>query len=1459
MTGTRQGQHVLWGESIVATKRTSGFKALFGCLAAAGIAWAGLSIFRQLNPPPIPGAQAAESPPRPRGGAWQERQQRLLAKMEGAAKRIAGPKAKIVPAHLAWQGAAGRGGLLEDIDGCLPAGPGIDVVWNRGQLYLMKKKGRLDRVFTANDNNDKFRPSDAGGTCVCFDGRYVWAALWRFHKTPLLIVLDPQSGQTWPLGVGEGLPIENDPRSQPSSFVIGPVAPGKACIAVHAAPARIALVDFDPKTGAKFATLSLDKLAPPKDATSPLELSELRTGIEQAFHPVAIFNLAPPGDASSQRIAISCVGNRTAFCGPLLIAPQTRSIEATASDASSMAVNNSRVLSVAGSIYWTEQTNDEPAKFALVRARAPKLDEEFVFDEIPEGHPIAYNDRIAFLGDECWLWKPGERQIESLDVQVPWLYQPFGKPESLLPVRKIAGEEWALKEVFASQHYGVLAKARKFIRPNGGASKFLLFQFALADDPRIESESPPAAADRPQWAVKLPPGTAASELRIFAPQGDGRRPLAGFGKVVEVEPDDKFRYPILAREIVRQALLIAARDQLQWTTRDETLSESIPSANEQVAAKWVLETRFPYAGQTELTLRRVESDGKASDVWKEQIALNADDSHPFDYAALVASAERWSRETFPSLLKQGELSGEPNPASDDADVSPAAAEWLKQMTFTAQFAVLRELHHAIRKHGESAALLGALSRAYANLGVLSEFHWNSMHEACKARALLYAERLIAREPQSPQALWHRAYVKGLIGLHDSAVADLDAAVKLVAAAGGEVDRPQWLEVVDAYCRFDIEKLAATEKEDAEYAQLAGALHFFLFEGLKESAAVQTLAQRLMEENPECFRLYDAMCDSCALGTLHVATQMAPAVLHRTVPSRLQQLSGLPKDAAELLKRAAIRDVSLTEVAESLLQTPPEDDAGEFSWRILGRMVQEVEFIQLWRRVFFMRFQWAVPSDEFISAIDGVAAGHRYRPLIELCSTDAGRWQAAAETLTGRLELEELDYAQFLAFSKGLGDAWKTRWTEQYVQAERRPGMHADDVHRDLLVSIEQEGFSSPETLSERLMRVSSNSPDAVAANVLQHHFAPDELAALERKFPRHPQVLKLLARMSAEPEVHKRRLRAYIKLSPDAWAYRMLAEAYRLEGDLDQWKAVLDECLTQPEFGLEHSQLRVQIANQYMDQGEWEKARPYAAEAAESWAEWAMLCAIRCYVGLGDDEQEGLWRSRIVERYPKTQHWLDYYVWARRTGDAQAESLLKTVDPMVAAAAPQIGAESQYLIGLFYQLSKRPKEALAAYRKGAEGHLDLRHKCFDSLWMAAVASELGDAEGRDQALDRVAKLSEPSVASFRRLAEWLQACWRLSKEQQPDLEAARQIAAAAEAKDRTGVNCFVGRALELRGQFDAAVEFYQAAVEASAGRASATHDFVCAVLRDRGIEPGAGEHEAEPAANQPAKAARESK
>ena len=69
---------------------------------------------------------------------------------------------------------------------------------------------------------------------------------------------------------------------------------------------------------------------------------------------------------------------------------------------------------------------------------------------------------------------------------------------------------------------------------------------------------------------------------------------------------------------------------------------------------------------------------------------------------------------------------------------------LESLSMVETFAAVRRLHEAIRADGESPARLAALARAYAQLGMLTEFLWSPAHRVFKARALLYAERLKQR-------------------------------------------------------------------------------------------------------------------------------------------------------------------------------------------------------------------------------------------------------------------------------------------------------------------------------------------------------------------------------------------------------------------------------------------------------------------------------------------------------------------------------------------------------------------------------------------------------------------------------------------------------------------------------------------------------------------------------------------
>ena len=58
---------------------------------------------------------------------------------------------------------------------------------------------------------------------------------------------------------------------------------------------------------------------------------------------------------------------------------------------------------------------------------------------------------------------------------------------------------------------------------------------------------------------------------------------------------------------------------------------------------------------------------------------------------------------------------------------------LREMNHFSQFAAVRHLHALHRSEGQSADTLAALVRAYANLGPLTNFHWNATHKVFKAR------------------------------------------------------------------------------------------------------------------------------------------------------------------------------------------------------------------------------------------------------------------------------------------------------------------------------------------------------------------------------------------------------------------------------------------------------------------------------------------------------------------------------------------------------------------------------------------------------------------------------------------------------------------------------------------------------------------------------------------------------
>src|SRR5262249_11005533 len=141
------------------------------------------------------------------------------------------------------------------------------------------------------------------------------------------------------------------------------------------------------------------------------------------------------------------------------------------------------------------------------------------------------------------------------------------------------------------------------------------------------------------------------------------------------------------------------------------------------------------------------------------------------------------------------------------------------------------------------------------------------------------------------------------------------------------------------------------------------------------------ARRLVELEPECFRAYDALCEAGGVANGHAATTAGPEAFVGRLPASLRALPGLPGALRSALDHPEGGDPALYAVFEKA--GAPGDDPGEPSWAAMGHLLRETRFVQVFRRLRFMRYDWSVPVDEYWEEARPSVVGHRFSPVLEM--------------------------------------------------------------------------------------------------------------------------------------------------------------------------------------------------------------------------------------------------------------------------------------------------------------------------------------------------------------------------------------------------------------------------------------------------------------------------------------------
>jgi tetratricopeptide (TPR) repeat protein len=605
---------------------------------------------------------------------------------------------------------------------------------------------------------------------------------------------------------------------------------------------------------------------------------------------------------------------------------------------------------------------------------------------------------------------------------------------------------------------------------------------------------------------------------------------------------------ILARELIRQSILIAARDELRLATRDEVLGDSPPAGQEGAAVEVV--TLFRAGTINQALVRRCTGEHVELLL---KLDLVAPESRVDELGNLVAVAETLSRTEFPGVLKQLGLEGKPNAISPESDLPGLVEDRLSHLGFTEPFTVVRDLHEAIRNDGESPERLGALVRGYAQLGVLTEFHWHPAHKAFKARALLYAQRLVTRDPKAPWGLWHRAYAEALVGMHRNALADL-AEAKELAEVKDDPSSPAWVDLIDACVRYDLGRLRI---KDGPYANLAALLRLMAVEFPTRSSLALRAAEDVLALDPECFRAHDAMCQVGGITDPYVATTTGPQVLTCLVPRKLRALGTLPASVRECLDREA-GEVALV---EALVRAgEPGEDAGEPSWSVLGHLIRETRFVQVKHRLHFMRVVWSVPVDDFWADCRPYVANHRYRSYLEMLALPPKEAARSFAVLAERLDMTDLEITEY-DMIQALELSRHPRGQDAYANSVA----HDDALARDLAATIVRDTEENQPKHARILLAVSPYSSFAMATLIDKDWpGSQPHLAEWERIAGDSPALHGALGRRYTglgRIDEAQRVLSRYIRQSPDYWAYEKLAGNYRSRGDIERWHETLDEFL----------------------------------------------------------------------------------------------------------------------------------------------------------------------------------------------------------------------------------------------------------------------------------------------------------
>ena len=809
--------------------------------------------------------------------------------------------------------------------------------------------------------------------------------------------------------------------------------------------------------------------------------------------------------------------------------------------------------------------------------------------------------------------------------------------------------------------------------------------------------------------------------------------------------------PVLVRELVRQSLLIAARDELGLFTRDGVLREwaadadgNLPDDAQGKPALLlnVLATKDPQIATVELS---IDQPGAAK-FFTASLKTVHNGPYFISIRDVLPAAELMSRTVFVDELKNQGYTANIKPRGE-LDVAAGVDHLLYQTTLLSPVSALQQVHAQIRERGESPARLSALVRGYANLGELTRFQWSSIQKVMTARSLLYAQRMVTQAPDSPFSYYNRAYAFAMTGLHAAALEDLDYAehlrIDLDNAGKTRPPVPKWVSLLDFYCKYDIEHLAGMAPPEDYRQPLIALMIFNDVENCGSLSDLMGMGQAVIQSDGQCFRIIDGLLTHAGLASAEALSQYAPKVMIQTLPQDIGRLAVIPQTTARALEDVKGSNASVINLAVLTRSFLKADECAEPSFALVGRILQETNFIHVMRRATYLADLAYQNSSDYLASVAPLVSDHPYRAYLD-STRMAAHYRGP--------QLKELDVIdpQWQMYPLLLTVMWQPMLPNRMTggtgwnRIHNNPDATTHDVEQ-ALAPIANPIESFEKNLAPEILKMSPYCPLA-AATVIRTDF-PSAQPHLDQWSQRFAEQSAFLAELSRHYLKEKQPLKAepllkkLVKMSPDRENIEMLARLYLDRDDQAQWLSTMKLVLDAPDYRQDHAYAQAEIAWHFMHAGQFDNARSFADDSnSHSRAYFAMVCDEFAAEYQGDFTGS----EKIVEAESRRYSAKDWFYWCNRTGRGDVKSAAKLANDWCVSVSKGNRLVELIEAGVVMQLQDRDEDAGKLYQYT----LKAGHYSFSGLADAMVCDEQHDRKKRDADLKFTVENCRASVDMY---------------------------------------------------------------------------------------------------------------